>query len=110
MMIIAGEQLWNNLFLLAIMALIVELAVSGLFSIKYLETLIQSDNAAQNMKNVLVIVIAFGLCAKIPQLRILYKSSLPIPDTIHMVLTAFILSRVSNLFNTWFESLKMRRM
>ena len=103
-MIISVEQIWNNVFLIILIALIVELAISGLFSIKYIEDL----GIAENFKNILIIVVAFGLCAKIPQLRILYKSRIAIPDLIHLVMTALILSRVVNLFNGWFNSIKTR--
>ena len=103
-MIISGEQIWNNIFLIIVIALVIELAVSGLFSIKYIEELA----FAENFKNVLIIVIAFGLCAKIPELRILYKSRIAIPDLIHMVMTALILSRIVSLFHDWFLSLKAK--
>ena len=103
-MIISVEQIWNNLFLLVLIALVIELAVSGLFSIKYIEELAIADN----FKNILIILVAFGLCAKIPELRVLYKSKVGIPDLIHMVMTALILARVVSLLDNWFASLKNR--
>ncbi len=106
-MIIQAAQIWENVFLLIIMALVIELSVSGLFSIRYFEGLINNETA-QNLKSILIILIAFGLCTKIPQLRILYKSKLAIPDMIHLILTALILVRIVNLIHNWFQSINLK--
>ena len=100
-MVISGEQIWNNLFLILVIALVIEMSLTGLFSIKYMASM-------QDFKNVIVIVVAFGLCANIPQLRILYKSRISIPDLIHMVMTALILTSIVNLVHNWLAPIRAK--
>ncbi len=97
-MIITVEQILNNLLLVAFIALIIEIAVMGLLSIRYLEGILSGDK----IRNLLIAVVAFGLCSKIPQLRILYKAQIKIPDLIHLIITGFILVRVTDLIHDWF--------
>lgn len=102
-MIISLEQLWHNLLLILILAFIIEVALSGLFSIKYLEDFLGIDKI-DNIKAIIFVLIAFGLAMQIPQLRVLYKSSLKIPDLIHMIISALIVARVGSLFSKWIKS------
>ncbi len=105
-MVIGIEQLWNNMLLFLIMAVAIELSLSGLFAIKFLnEILTRSGVDSYNFKTLMVIIIAFGMCIHIPQLRILYKSTIQIPNLIHLTLSAFILSRVVELLHNWFKKI-----
>jgi len=102
-------HLWNNFFLLILIALVIEVAVTSIFSIKYLNAFLDT-NLTKSIKNLLVLLIAVGLCVKVPQLRIFYKAKVFTKglDVIHLILTALVLARVANIFHDWFSYLKKR--
>ena len=71
-MSISAAHLWNNLFLIILMALVIEVAIASVFSIKYINELLNT-NLTKSIKNLLVLLVAVGLCVKVPQLRLFYK-------------------------------------
>ena len=97
-MVIGVEQIFSNVLLILFMAVIIEVATTGLLSIQYVENIFSGDK----FRSLLIAVVAFGLCSQIPQLRILYKSDIKIPDLIHLVITGFILIRTTDLVHNWF--------
>ena len=101
------SQIWSNLFYFIVLALLLELAISSIFSIPFLQELLQSS-FTKSVKNMLVLLAAVGLCVNIPKLRILARSGLTINDVVHIALSALILSRLSSLFHTWFLYLKKK--
>jgi len=86
-------QLFENLLLFAVLAIFVEMAITTLFSIGYIENLLSSFG--NNIKSLVILVICFLLCIKIPQLKILNKVvKLSMHNTIHMVISALVLARM----------------
>ncbi|MDH5716582.1 MAG: hypothetical protein OEZ22_02975 [Spirochaetia bacterium] len=89
-------QLWDNIVLFVIIAFFIEMALSSLLSIGYVQNLLRSSEA--NVKNIIVLIVAFGLCMKIPKLRILLGTK-GIPSTIHLVISALVLSKIVDFFS-----------
>ena len=94
------------------MALVVEIAISSIFSIRYLQELLQSS-MAKTAKAILILVIAFGLCYNIPELGIFYKAKFlaknpKVLKHVNIVFSALVLARMTNVFESWFAYLKKR--
>ena len=106
---ISSAQLWSNIFLILVMAVVIEVSVSGIFSVKLINDVLSTENA-KIIKTMLVFLVAFGLCYNLPQLRIFYHSKLAkkLPKMIHIVLTILVLARSANLFHDWFGYLKRK--
>ena len=61
---IAVSQLWDNLMLFLVVGVFIELAVSAIFSVRIIDDLLNTT-MLRSVKNALVIIAAFGVCAKI---------------------------------------------
>ncbi len=103
------SQLWDNLMLFLVIGIFIELAVSAIFSIKILENILNTP-LLRSVKNALVLLAAFGVCAKVDYLRFLYGTKLAMPEVIHYVLSSLILARLANLFHDFIKYIKSRSM
>ena len=104
---ITTTQLWNNIFLILVVALIIEVCISAIFSIKMVDNLFKTP-LMKMVKNLFVIIVALGLCMKIPALRLFFGSKLSrsFPDVIHLILTTLFLARMSNVFHNFMQYVK----
>ena len=105
----SATQLWNNIFAIIVVAIVIEVAVSSIFSIKYIDDIVQGV-LSKSIKNFLVLLIAFGLCYHVSHLRIFYGSKMfigsKILKSIHILLSTLVLARAANLIHDWFSHLK----
>ncbi|HRP69752.1 MAG TPA: hypothetical protein PLY93_09505 [Turneriella sp.] len=101
------SQLWENLMLFVVIGIFIELAVSAVFSIKILEDFLNTA-LLRSIKNAIVILAAFGVCAKVDYLRFLYGTKLAMPEVIHYVLSSLVLARLANLFHEFLKYIKTR--
>ncbi len=102
-----ADQLVANLALLVFIAFVIETVVASVFSIKAIEELLRSSWAL-SIRNAFVFLIAFGLCAKVPQLRLFYGSGLSLPAILDYVLTSLFLARMANVVQDFFAYIKRR--
>lgn len=100
-------QLWDNLMLFLVVGIFIELAVSAIFSIRFIDDLLNST-LLRSVKNALVIVAAFGICTKIDQLRFFYGTKIAVPEAIHYVLSSLVLARMANLFHEFSNYVRAR--
>ena len=103
----SGSQILENFFLFAVMALVLEASVSALFSIKVIDELLK-NSLTKAIKNVLVLMLAFFLVIKIPQLKVLASTKIKLDNIIHITLSALVLTRLANVFHDWFQYLKRK--
>ena len=101
------SQLWDNLMLFMVVGVFIELAVSAIFSVRIIDDLLNTT-LLRSVKNALVLIAAFGVCAKIDQLRFLYGTKIAIPDMIHFILSSLVLARMANLVHDFINYLKTR--
>ncbi|MDH5720581.1 MAG: hypothetical protein OEZ13_08160 [Spirochaetia bacterium] len=89
--------LFENLLFFVVIAFFVEIAITTLFSIGYIENLMSSFGS--NIKSLVILIVSFALCMKIPQLQIL-KGLMkpPLQSTIHLVISALLLARMVEFF------------
>jgi hypothetical protein len=104
---IAVSQLWDNLMFFLIVGIFIELAVSAIFSVKIIDDLLNTA-LLRSVKNALVIIAAFGICAKIDALRFFYATKLAVPEAIHFVLSSLVLARMANLVHEFFNYIRAR--
>lgn len=101
------DLLIDNIWMIAVMAFILEVAIDAIFQVKFIDELLQST-LTKGIKNILVMAIAFLLVIKMPELKIFYKMKVNLPSFLHTLLSAFILARFANLFHDLFSFLKRR--
>ena len=100
-------QLWSNLLFLLIVAIFMELAISAILSIKMIDNFLNTSKR-KSIKNVLVLIVAFGVCAKVNELRFLHGTRIHLPEVIHYILSSLVLARLSNLVHDLFSFLIAR--
>ena len=103
----SGSQILENFFLFTLMALVLEVSVSALFSIKVIDELLK-NSLTKAIKNILVLMLAFFLVIKIPQLKILAGTKIKLDKVLHITLSALVLARLANVFHDWFQYLKRK--
>lgn len=101
------SQLWDNFMLFLIVGIFIELAVSAIFSIRIIDDFLNTS-LLRSIKNALIIIAAFGVCAKIDYLRFLYGTKLAMPEMIHYVLSSLVLARMSNFVHEFINYIKAR--
>jgi hypothetical protein len=104
---LAISQLWDNFMFFLIVGIFIELAVSAIFSIRIIDDLLNTT-LLRSVKNALVILAAFGICAKIDNLRFFYGTKLAMPETIHFILSSLVLARMANLVHEFINYIKAR--
>ena len=101
------SQLWDNLMLFLVIGIFIELAVSAIFSVRIIDDLLNTT-LLRSVKNALVLIAAFGVCAKIEQLRFLHGTKIAVPEMIHYILSSLVLARMANLVHDFFHYLIAR--
>jgi hypothetical protein len=101
------SQLWDNLMLFLVIGIFIELAVSAIFSVRIIDDLLNTT-LLRSVKNALVLITAFGVCAKIDQLRFLHGTKIAIPELIHYILSSLVLARMANLVHDFINYLRAR--
>ncbi len=104
---IAVSQLWDNLMLFLVVGVFIELAVSAIFSVRIIDNLLNTT-MLRSVKNALVIIAAFGVCAKIDQLRFFYGTKIAVPESVHYVLSSLVLARMANLVHDFINYVRSR--
>jgi len=104
---LAISQLWDNFMFFLIVGIFIELAVSAIFSIRIIDDLLNTT-LLRSVKNALVILAAFGICAKIDNLRFFYGTRLAMPETVHFILSSLVLARMANLTHEFINYIKAR--
>ncbi|GEM_PF-2696124 len=104
---ISLDLLTNNLWMIMVMAFILDVALGAIFQIAFIDELLQST-LTKGIKNIIVIGLSFLLVVKMPELKIFTGMKVQLPQFIHILLSAFILARFANLFHDLFSFLKRR--
>ncbi|MCS6971720.1 MAG: hypothetical protein N2Z22_00170 [Turneriella sp.] len=106
-MAVIVTQLWNNLVLFFTIGVFLELAISAIFSIRLIDELL-SSTLLRSVKNLLVLLAAFGLCAKMEQLRLFFGTKIQLPEFVHYILSSLVLARMANLVHDFWGYLRSR--
>ncbi|MCS6984865.1 MAG: hypothetical protein NZM25_07065 [Leptospiraceae bacterium] len=101
------DQIGSNLLLLIFMAFVIEAVISAIFSLRVVEELLRS-NWLQTVRSAFVILVAFGLCGRIDEMRLFLKSGLKVPGAIDYVVTSLFLVRLTTLLHDFFAYLRKR--
>ncbi|MCB1146047.1 MAG: hypothetical protein KDK38_04540 [Leptospiraceae bacterium] len=100
-------MLWEKIELFLYLALVIELSVSAILSIKFLDQLLQST-LTKSIKNLLVILISFGVVWNMKNLRLFAGSTIEVSHAIDFLLSALFLARLANILHDLFALLKER--
>ncbi|MBN8221279.1 MAG: hypothetical protein J0L53_10175 [Spirochaetes bacterium] len=101
------SQLWDNFMFFLVVGLFIELAISAIFSIRVIDDFLNTT-LLRSIKNALVIIASFGICAKIDSLRFFYGTKLAMPETVHYILSSLVLARMANLVHEFINYIKAR--
>ena len=100
-----GEVLIQNVFNLFIIAIILEASVMAIFSMSMLRNL--SDNKAIEMtRDVIILILAFVLCYKVNLLTIFRGTGIKLPHILDTVISALVLTRMTNIIKTFLLKIK----
>ncbi|MBP7586121.1 MAG: hypothetical protein KBA61_18915 [Spirochaetes bacterium] len=91
-----GDVLLQNLVNIFIISIILEAAVMAIFSVSALKGL-DSNRAVESTRDIIIILVAFFLCYKVPQLRVFPRTGLDIPKILDIVISMLVLSRMTLL-------------
>ena len=100
-----GETLLQNVFNLFIMAIILEASVMAIFSLSTLKNL-SSSRAFETTRDVIILILAFILCYKVSILTIFRGTGIKLPYILDTVISALVLTRMTNIIKSFLLKLK----
>jgi hypothetical protein len=101
----SGEILFQNLFNLFIIAIIVESSVMALFSMSALQSL--NDNVAvKSLRDGLILITALAICYLIPKLWLFSKTGLVVPKFLNIAISGLVLARMTAIVSNFFARMK----
>ncbi|MBN1534952.1 MAG: hypothetical protein JXA20_19950 [Spirochaetes bacterium] len=101
-----GEVLFQNIFNLFIIAVILEASVSAVFSISALQD-ISDTRPVKTARDVVVLLVALFLCFKVTMLGLFHNTGFEIPQVLDAVISALVLMRLANFIRDFFAKIRM---
>lgn len=99
------EMLVQNVFILFVIALIMESCVMAIFSMTALKD-ISENRPVQVARDCIVILLAFVLCFKVEMLSIFAGTGIHLHKYLDTAISALVLMRLTNLISDFFNKLK----
>jgi len=99
------EVLIQNVFILVIIAVILESCVMAIYSLTALKD-ISETRPAQVTRDVIVIILALVLCYKVPLLSLFSGTGIRLNHDLDTVISALVLMRLTNLVGDFFNKLR----
>lgn len=90
-----GDVLIQNVINIFIISIILEAAVMAVFSMSALRDL-ESSRPIEATRDAIIIIVAFFLCYKVDILRIFRGTGIAVPRILDVVISALVLTRMSN--------------
>lgn len=100
-----SEIIISNIFSLLVSALVIETAVSALFSITAVKDH-ERKVLIRTMREALTFLAAFFFCFFVPEVRIFAGSGIKITGMADLVVTALLIARVSGIIKDFTAKLK----
>jgi hypothetical protein len=101
-----AEVLVQNIFNLFVVAIILEASVMALFSMSAFKML-NRNTAVDSARDVIILLIALVLCYKVEMLTVFTKTGIDMPKMIDTIISALVLTRMTNLVLTFFSRIKV---
>ncbi len=100
-----ADILFQNIFTLFMIAIILEAAIMGVFSIASLK---QINNAAavDAARDALIIILAFILCYKVEILTVFRGTGIKLPNMLDTIISALVLTRITNIVRGFLSKLR----
>ncbi|MFC1671129.1 hypothetical protein ACFL20_12130 [Spirochaetota bacterium] len=99
------DILIQNLFNLFIFALIVEIAIMGIFSMTAIKDFSESRPVAI-ARDVIVLALAVFLCYKYSQFNVLKQTGISLTKILNTVISALVLFGMTNLIKNFFSNVR----
>jgi hypothetical protein len=90
-----GDVLIQNVINIFIISIILEAAVMAVFSMSALRDL-DSSRPIEATRDAIIIIVAFFLCYKVDILRIFRGTGIAVPHILDVIISALVLTRMSN--------------
>ncbi len=90
-----GDVLIQNIINIFVISIILEAAVMAIFSMSALRDL-ESSRPVEATRDAIIILVAFFLCYKVEVLRIFRGTGLDFPRILDVIISALVLTRMSN--------------
>ena len=100
-----GEILFQNVFTLFIIAIILESSIMALFTTSILKSM-SSNISVATVRDVLIIVLAFVLCYKVQMFTLFRGTGIKLPYLLDTVVSALVLARMTNLIREFLGRMK----
>ena len=95
----------SNIFSLFVIAIIVETAVSALFSITAVKEH-ERKTLMKSMREAITFLTAFLFCFVVPEIRIFRESGIPITGMADTIISALLIARMSDIVRGLISKLK----
>jgi len=99
------EMLIQNVFILLVIALIMESCVMAIFSMTALKD-ISENRPVQVARDVIVILLALVLCYKVDLLSLFAGTGIHLHKYLDTAISALVLVRLTNLISDFFNKLR----
>jgi hypothetical protein len=100
-----GDVLIQNIINIFIISIILEAAIMAVFSMSALRDL-ESSRPFEATRDALIIIVAFFLCYKVEILRVFRGTGINVPRILDIVISALVLTRMSNFIRQLMSRLK----
>ena len=100
-----GDILFQNVFVLFLIAIILEAAISAIFSLSFLEKFSESS-IGKTIKELLMLIVAIFLCFKIKILTIFGNTGIIVPDLLDSIISGLVITRIANFIRDLLEKIK----
>ncbi len=100
-----ADILFQNIFTLFLIAIILEAAIMGVFSIASLKQ-INNAVAVDAARDALIIILAFILCYKVEMLTVFRGTGIKLPNMLDTIISALVLTRITNIVRAFLSKMR----
>ncbi len=103
-----GDILFNNLFNIFIVSLIVEAAVMAVFSLaafKYAS----NKKPIEISRDFFVLIVSVFICFNVSAISLFNKTGLNVPHPFDLAITSLVMVRLANLVRDFFASIRFEK-
>lgn len=100
------ELIIQNIFHLFVIAIILELAVSSIFSLKFFQNM-AGGRSLETLRDLLIFGLACYICYKVPHMTIFKGTGVKVPRVFNTAVTALIITSLANFVQNFMARIKM---
>ncbi len=100
-----GDVLFQNVFVLFIISIIIEAAVMAILSLTFLKKFAESD-LGKTIRDVVILLVALFVCWKVRILTLFGGTGITVPAWFDTIISGLVISRITSLIRDLVERIK----